>query len=119
MLISEPGHFIVAPNNRDVSGACFVCTGNKHAHERGGLDRSLNHDFLAGGHVHTLANNQVGIALHLGLDVHHSRTCLFCRQLNFVHTIPFRIHHSNRRGARADHMDGNQTCWPFHHGDRT
>ena len=67
MLVREPRHGIIGPNDRHVAGAGSIGLRDHHARKRRALDRRLNDDLLAGLDVYALADDQARIVFSLGL----------------------------------------------------
>ena len=67
MLVREPRHGIIGPNNRHVTGTGGIGLRDHHARKRRALDRRLNDNLLAGLDVYALADNQARIVFNLGL----------------------------------------------------
>ena len=72
MLVREPRHGIIGPNDRHVAGAGSIGLRDHHARKRRALDRRLNDDLLAGLNVYALADNETRIIFNLGLKGLHA-----------------------------------------------
>ena len=90
MLVREPRHGIIGPNDRHVAGAGGIGLRDHHARKRRALDRRLNDDFLAGLNVYALADNQARIVFNLGLQGLHTLQGLFDRQGSSNH-VPLHL----------------------------
>lgn len=77
MLVREPRHGIIGPNDRHVTGAGSIGLRDHHARKRRALDRRLNDDLLAGLNVYALADDQARIVFNLGLQGLHALQGLF------------------------------------------
>ena len=90
MLVREPRHGIIGPNDRHVAGAGSIGLRDHHARKRRALDRRLNDDFLAGLDVYALADNQASVVFNLGLQGLHALQSFFNRQGSSNH-VPLHL----------------------------
>ena len=90
MLVREPRHGIIGPNDRHVTGAGSIGLRDHHARKRRALDRRLNDDLLAGLDVYALADDQARIVFNLGLQGLHALQSLFDRQGSSNH-VPLHL----------------------------
>ena len=90
MLVREPRHGIVSPNNRHVTSAGGISLRDHHAGKRRALDRRLNDDLLAGFDVYALADDQARVVFNLGLQGLHALQSLFDRQGSSNH-VPLHL----------------------------
>ena len=79
MLVGEPCHGIVGPNDRYVASAGRISLRDHHARKRRALDRGLNDNLLAGLDVYALADNQARVVFNLGLQGLHALKSLLDR----------------------------------------
>ena len=90
MLVREPRHGIIGPNDRHVAGAGSIGLRDHHARKRRALDRRLNDDLLAGLDVYALADDQARVVFNLGLQGLHALQSLFDRQGSSNH-VPLHL----------------------------
>ena len=90
MLVREPRHGIIGPNDRHVASAGGISLRNHHAGKGRALDRRLNDDLLAGLNVYALADNQARVVFNLGLQGLHALQSLFDRQGSSNH-VPLHL----------------------------
>ena len=90
MLVREPRHGIIGPNDRHMASAGGIGLRNHHAGKGRALDRRLNDDLLAGFDVHALADDQARVVFNLGLQGLHALQSLFDRQGSSNH-VPLHL----------------------------
>ena len=90
MLVGEPCHGIVGPNDCHVASAGRISLRDHHARKRRALDRGLNDNLLAGLDVYALADNQARIVFNLGLQGLHALQSFFDRQGSSNH-VPLHL----------------------------
>jgi len=90
MLVREPRHGIIGPNDRHVAGGGSIGLRDHHARKRRALDRRLNDDLLAGLDVYALADDQARVVFNLGLQGLHALQSLFDRQGSSNH-VPLHL----------------------------
>ena len=90
MLVREPRHGIIGPNDRHVASAGGISLRDHHAGKGRALDRRLNDNLLAGLDVYALADNQARIVFNLGLQGLHALQSFFDRQGSSNH-VPLHL----------------------------
>ena len=90
MLVREPRHGIIGPNDRHVASAGGISLRDHHAGKRRALYRRLNDNLLAGLDVYALADNQTRIVFNLGLQGLHALQSFFDRQGSSNH-VPLHL----------------------------
>ena len=90
MLVREPRHGIIGPNDRHVTSAGGISLRDHHAGKGRALDRRLNDNLLAGLDVYALADNQACIVFNLGLQGLHALQSFFDRQGSSNH-VPLHL----------------------------
>ena len=90
MLVGEPCHGIVGPNDCHVASTGRVSLRDHHARKRRALDRRLNDNLLAGLDVYALADNQTRVVFNLGLQGLHALQSLLDRQGSSNH-VPLHL----------------------------
>ena len=90
MLVREPRHGVIGPNDRHVTGAGGISLRDHHAGKGCALDWRLNDNLLAGLDVYALADNQARVVFNLGLQGLHALQSLFDRQGSSNH-VPLHL----------------------------